>query len=186
MQSEHRLREELAAVLRDAGIGEIDDPDILDFDFEEQLGLGSIELADLVVRAGDAYGVELPSDGFGRFRRPRDLLEAIDQAVGGDAAATVRPVIDTGMELPETPKTGAAIAILSSMEPPPTSLLDALRARADTHSDYPHLKFLTADGEVSTLTFGELWDLGRHAAAGMANLGLVTGERVAILALDRA
>ena len=54
MQSEHRLREELAAVLRDAGIGEIDDPDILDFDFEEQLGLGSIELADLVVRVGDA------------------------------------------------------------------------------------------------------------------------------------
>ena len=61
MQSEHRLREELAAVLRDAGIGEIDDPDILDLDFEDQLGLGSIELAELVVRFGDAYGVELPS-----------------------------------------------------------------------------------------------------------------------------
>ena len=102
MQSEHRLREELAAVLRDAGIGEIDDPAVLDFDFEEQLGLGSIELADLIVRVSDAYGVELPSDGFGRFRRPRDLLEAIEQAVGGDAAAIDRPVIDTGMEPPET------------------------------------------------------------------------------------
>ena len=180
MQSEHRLREELAAVLRDAGIGEIDDPDILDFDFEEQLGLGSIELADLVVRVGDAYAVELPSDGFGRFRRPRDLLEAIEQAVGVDAAASNLPTI---APQPETLKTGAPIATLSSMEPAPTTLLDALRARADNHSDHPHLKFLTADGEVNTLTFGELWDRGRHAAAGMANLGLVTGERVAILAL---
>ena len=183
MQSEHRLREELAAVLRDSGIGEIDDPDILDFDFEEQLGLGSIELADLIVRVGDAYGVELPTDGFGRFRRPRDLLEAIEQEGGVAAAAIDRPAIDTGMALPETPKTGAPIAILSEMEPAPATLLDALRARADNHRDHPHLKFLTADGEVNTLTFGELWDQGRHAAAGMANLGLVTAERVAILAL---
>jgi len=180
MQSEHRLREELAAVLRDAGIGEIDDPDILDFDFEEQLGLGSIELADLVVRVGDAYAVELPSDGFGRFRRPRDLLEAIEQAVGVDAAASNLPTI---APQPETLKTGAPIATLSSMEPAPTTLLDVLRARADNHSGHPHLQFLTTDGEVTTLTFGELWDLGRHAAAGLANLGLVTGERVAILAL---
>jgi 1-acyl-sn-glycerol-3-phosphate acyltransferase len=184
MQSEHRLREELAAVLRDAGIGEIDDPDILEFDFEEQLGLGSIELADLVVRVGDAYAVELPSDAFGRFRRPRDLLEAIEQAVGIDPAAIDRPAIHTSLaRQPEASRTDAPIAILSSMEPPPTSLIDALRARADNHRDHPHLQFLTTDGEVTTLTFGELWDQGRHAAAGMANLGLVTGERVAILAL---
>ena len=130
MQSEHRLREELAAVLRDAGIGEIDDPDILEFDFEEQLGLGSIELADLVVRVGDAYAVELPSDAFGRFRRPRDLLEAIEQAVGIDPAAIDRPAIHTSLaRQPEASRTDAPIAILSSMEPPPTSLIDALRAR---------------------------------------------------------
>src|SRR5271170_3565009 len=102
MQSEQRLREELAAVLRDAGIGEIDDPDILDFDFEDQLGLGSIELAELVVRVGDAYGVELPSDSFGRFRRPRDLLEAVEQAAGVDAVAVDRPAISRQPETAQT------------------------------------------------------------------------------------
>ncbi len=180
MQSEQRLREELAAVLRDAGMGEVDDPDILDFDFEEQLGLGSIELADLLVRVGSAYAVELPTDAIGRFRRPRDLLEAIEQAVGVDAAAIDQPAIT---RLPEAPKTDASIATLSSMLPAPSTLLDVLRARAEDHSQHPHLKFLTADGQISALTYGELWDRGRHAAAGMANLGLVTGERVAILAL---
>ncbi len=180
MQSEQRLREELAGVLRDVGLEQIDDPDILDFDFEEQLGLGSIELADLLVRVGRAYAVELPSDGIGRFRRPRDLLEAIEQAPGVDAAAIGQPVI---ARVPEAPERDASITSFSAMMPGPSTLLDLLRARADKHGQHPHLKFLTSDGQVSTLTYGELWDRGRYAAAGMANLGLITGERVAILAL---
>ena len=183
MQSEQRLREELAAVLRDAGIGEVDDPNVLDFDFEEQLGLGSIELADLLVRVGSAYSVELPSDGIGRFRRPRDLLEAIEQSVGVEAAVIDQPAIQTGAARLEAPKTDTPIASLSSMLPAPSTLLDVLRARADNHRGHPHLKFLAADGQVNTLTYGELWDQGRYAAAGMANRGLEPGERVAILAL---
>lgn len=180
MQSEQRLREELAGVLRDAGLGQIDAPDILDFDFEEQLGLGSIELADLLIRVGSAYAVELPSDGVGRFRRPRDVLEAVEQALGGDAAATGRPAI---AQLPQASTRAASISNLSDTLPEASTLLDLLRFRAEKDGRHPHLKFLTADGHVSVLTFGELWDRARRAAAGMASLGLVTGERVAVLAL---
>ncbi len=179
MQSEQRLRDELAGVLRDAGLGQIDDPDVLDFDFEEQLGLGSIELADLLIRVGGAYGVDLPTDGIGRFRRPRDLLEAIEQALGVDAAAGGQPAI---ARLPKAPTRDESVSSISQMLPAASTLLDLLAARAEKDGSFPHLKFLAADGQVTELTYGELWDRGRRAAAGMVNLGLVTGERVAILA----
>lgn len=179
MRTEQRLREELAGVLRDAGLQQVDDPNILDFDFAERLGLGSIELADLLIRVGNAYAVELPSDGIGRFRRPRDMLEAIEQAPGVEAAPVGQPMI---APLPESPNTGAAISTFS-LASGAASLLDVLRARADMDGQHPHLKFLTPDGDLSTLTYGELWEQGRKAAGGMANLGLVSGERVAILAL---
>jgi 1-acyl-sn-glycerol-3-phosphate acyltransferase len=180
MQSEQTLREELAGVLRDAGLEEIDDPDILDFDFEEQLGLGSIELADLLIRVGNACAVELPSDGVGRFRRPRDLLEAVERARGVDASAGSRPAVS---RLPKAPTRDTSISSLARMQPEALTLLNLLRFRADNDGRHPHLQFLTADGQVSELTYGELWDRGRRAAAGMVNLGLVTGERVAILAV---
>ncbi|MGF2951435.1 AMP-binding protein [Mycobacterium sp. THU-M116] len=180
MQSEQRLREELAGVLRDAGLGQIDDPDILDLDFEEQLGLGSIELADLLIRVGGAYAVELPADGVGRFRRPRDVLEAVDQALGAGGAATGRPAV---ARLPQVSTRDASISNLSQTLPEASNLLDLLRFRAVKDGRHPHLKFLTADGHVSVLDFGELWDRGRRAAAGLANLGLGTGDRVAIVAL---
>lgn len=163
-------------MLRDAGLGQIDDPNILDFDFAEQLGLGSIELADLFIRVGRAYAVELPSDEIGMFRRPRDLLDAVEKALG--AAAFTRHPIERPVAAPEQ---DASIASLAAMEPAPMSLLDALRTRAEQHSQFPHLKFLTADKQVSTLTFGELWDQGRCVAAGLTNLGLTWGERVAIV-----
>lgn len=178
MLTEQRLRAELAGVLRDAGLQQVDDPNILDFDFAERLGLGSIELADLLIRVGNAYAVELPSDGIGRFRRPRDVLEAIEQApgVGADAFGQSRLV-----PLPE-PSNTAAISTFS-LASGLSTLLDVLRTRADRDGQHPHLKFLTPDGDLRTLTYGELWEQGRKAAGGMANLGLVPGERVAILAL---
>jgi len=179
MRTEQLLREELAGVLRDAGLGQINDPDILDFDFAERLGLGSIELADLLIRVGKAYAIELPSDGMGRFRRPRDLLEAIEEAPGIDVAfgqSVIAPA-------PTPPRKDASVASFSALVPEASTLLDLLRARADKHGQHPHLKFLAPDGQVSTLTYGELWDRGRRAAAGLAGLGLAAGERVAILAL---
>lgn len=181
MQSE-LLREELAGVLRDAGLEQIDDPDVLDFDFEEQLGLGSIELADLLVRVGRAYGVELPSDGIGTFRRPRDLLEAIERAPGGDAAVVGQPVIARVQEEPDRDASITSFSAVSTVSPGASTLLDLLRGRAEKDGQRPHLKFLAPDGQVRTLTFGELWARGSYAAAGMAKLGLAIGERVAILA----
>ena len=182
MQSEQRLRDELAGVLRDAGLDPVDDPDILDMDFEEQLGLGSIELADLLIRVGDAYGVELPSDGMGRFRRPRDVLEAVEQTLGGGAAGGGQPAI---ARLPQAParddSISSSIVSIDQLLPGVSTLLELLRVRADTNGPYPHLKFLTPDGQVSDLTYADLWERGRRAAAGMVNLGLVHGERVAIV-----
>lgn len=180
MRTEQLLREELAGVLRDAGLGQINDPDILDFDFAERLGLGSIELADLLIRVGKAYAIELPSDGMGRFRRPRDLLEAIEEAPGIEAAAIGQSVL---APLASSPVDDASVTSFSAMDREAATLLDLVRARADKHGQHPHLKFLAPDGQVSTLTYGELWDRGRRAAAGLASLGLGAGERVAILAL---
>lgn len=172
MRTEQCLRDELAGVLRDAGLEQIEDPGVLDFDFEDQLGLGSIELADLLVRVGSAYAVELPSDGIGKFRRPRDVLHAIEHQLGNAGMQTFAPA-------PEAPRNDSSIASLAAQQP--ATLLDALRLRAEQHRDFPHLRFLTADRQVSTLTYGELWDRARHAAAGLVRLGLTPGDRVAIV-----
>ncbi|WP_205873453.1 AMP-binding protein [Mycobacterium camsae] len=177
MRSDQCLREELAGVLRDAGLDPIDDPDILDFDFTERLGLGSIELADLLLRVSRAYAVELPSDAIGRCRRPRDLLEAIEYAPG----AFIDRVPITQAPGPANP--APAITSLAELRPAPSTLLDLLRVRAERDGSHPHLRFLRPDGQVQTLTYAELWDRAGIAAAGLAELGLVHGERVAILAL---
>lgn len=51
----------------------------LDSSFDD-LGIGSLELVELLLRVQDAFGVTLPSDLLARAETPRDLLRAVTRS----------------------------------------------------------------------------------------------------------
>lgn len=63
----------------------------------------------------------------------------------------------------------------SGLAPEPRTLIDVLRATVDAHADSPALD----DGSVS-LTYRELFDAVRGAAAGLAAVGIGPGDRVGV------
>lgn len=179
MTIEHRLRNELRGVLRDAGLRDHSaHADILDLDFENQLGLGSIERAELLLRIEKACAITLPKHAVQLFRSPRDLLLAIDDSQRIEASGNENNSAEfRGLTSPSlTP--GLPLTV-----PAQSTLLDLIRLRAESNGAHPHLHFLRPDGQLDSLTYRRLWDQGRRAAAGVATRGLRRGDRVAILAL---
>ena len=65
-------------------------PVTLDSSFDD-LGIGSLELAELLLRVQDAFGVALPAHVLGSAETPRDLLDAIHRS-HILAAEEIRPV----------------------------------------------------------------------------------------------
>ena len=143
----------------------------LDSDLERELGLDSLERAELLLRLEKAFGVRLPVRTLGSAESPRDLLRAVRSggiqapAIGAQpVAAPVEPVAD----IPHEAQT----------------LLEVLEWHAEARGQRTHLTLLTETDAGPTeqpLAYGELRDIAGRVAAGLAARGLEPGGSVAIM-----
>ena len=143
----------------------------LDTALERDLGLDSLERAELVLRLERAFGVRLAARTLADAQTPRDLVRAVlagaTQAL--PAAVTVA-----------APMAGPAAAIPDHAQ----TLVEVLEWHARTHGQRTHLTLLVetdAGPAQRTLTYSELHQDALCVATGLARGGLEPGQAVAIM-----
>lgn len=141
-------------------------------DLERDLGLGSLERIELLTRIERDFGVTLPDAAVREARTPEALVRAVLRALAAG---------DTGFEFrteAESPvAAGGAAAVPSSI----ATLVELARFRAEHDGDRVLMSLLADDLTPTPITYGELWERVRRAAAGLGSLGLAPGDRVCLV-----
>jgi 1-acyl-sn-glycerol-3-phosphate acyltransferase len=142
---------------------------------ERDLGLGSLERVELIVRAGDAFHIRPPDELFAEANTVGDVIAALELQLG-----QARPGAITDVHTRFAGRENAATAAELGLESAET-LLDVLRRRARAEPTRLHLRLREDNGEIKEITYGALFDQVTLFARGMENLGVAPGDRVAIL-----
>jgi len=139
----------------------------LDSSFDN-LGIGSLELAELLQRVQGKFGVALPAHILASAETPRDLVAAV---IGG------RPAVaeDHGMlSLP-------AVAPATLTPDAALTLNDVLTWHVGTTPDRTHIRILDDAGGPVDVTYAALHRAATAVAAGLIAHDVMPGETVAIM-----
>ena len=139
----------------------------LDESIDRDLGLGSLERVELLLRLEQRLGVRLADAVMAEAASPRDLAIAI---------------LGAGPAVPEAPLAAGARMAAGRVAPATAgSLQDVLAWHAEQDPERVHVLLREADGRERPITYGALWNQARAVAAGLRDRRLGGGERVAIM-----
>ena len=150
---------------------------------ERELGLGSLERVELMLRLGDACGVRLPDSVVAEADTVQDLIDAIlreENRAAGNGASASAPAPAVGAA-----SVGAAApAIRPDIEQQirnAETLTEVLRLRGRAEPDRVHIQIYEDDEQPRTITFGELYLRSSAVADDLRLRGLEPGQTVAIM-----
>jgi 1-acyl-sn-glycerol-3-phosphate acyltransferase len=137
----------------------------------DNLGVGSLELAELLLRVQDKFGVALPPHILASAETPRDLVAAVSR---GHPALAQDRVADRGMVVPATAPGAAA---------PDTALTlnDALNWHVGATPDRTHIRILDDTVGPVDVSYAALHREAAAVAAGLIAHDVMPGETVAIM-----
>jgi fatty-acyl-CoA synthase len=144
---------------------------------DRDLGLGSLDRVELMVRVDRALGTHLPANVMAEAETLDDVIAAIETASG--AAAKPGEAFPEEHRAEPARKPAPADAAgdpLASAE----TWQEVLRYRARTDAARTHLILLEEGGE-QRITFGELHESAAAVAAGLAHRGVTRGDAVALM-----
>jgi len=141
---------------------------------ERELGLGSLERVELLLRIEQAFGTRLDDHVLANADTVQDLISALSALNGSPAVAPLRTDITT--RAPKISTGGIAEGI-----PAAKTIQDVLRYRGRADAAKTHLIFFEDEGESPELTFGELFAGAGRVAAELAQRGIGCGDSVAIM-----
>jgi fatty-acyl-CoA synthase len=147
---------------------------------ERELGLGSLERVELMLRLGDACGVRLPDRVVAEADTVQDLIDAI---LAQDFS------IKNSAGIISTVETGASAAAAPSLARPDiqeqirsaTTLTEIIRLRGRGEPNRVHVQVYEEDDQLRTITFGDLYEHASSVAAELRRRGLESGQTVAIM-----
>jgi fatty-acyl-CoA synthase len=148
---------------------------------ERELGLGSLERVELMLRLGDACGVRLPDSVVAEADTVQDLIDAIlreENRAGGNGASVSAPAAASLTSIASSP------AIRPDVEQQirnAQTLTEILRLRGRVEPDRVHIQIYEQDEQLRTITFGELYERASAVAADLRRRGLESGQTVAIM-----
>ena len=148
---------------------------------ERDLGLGSLERVELMLRLGDACGVRLPESVMADANSLEDLVEAI---LRQEVDEVQRAGTERTSSADALPSHGAAIGPRADLERRVRSaetLTETLRLRALAEPNRVHIHIYEESAQPRTITFGELYARATAVAAEFAQRGLEPGQSVAIM-----
>ena len=134
----------------------------------DNLGIGSIELAELLLRVQDKFGVALPPHILASAETPRDLVAAVARghpAAGEDRRMVSLPATAPGALAPDTTLT----------------LNDVLNWHVSATPDRTHIRILDDAGGSVDMTYAALHRDAAAVAAGLIAHDVMPGETVAIM-----
>jgi 1-acyl-sn-glycerol-3-phosphate acyltransferase len=134
---------------------------------ERDLGIGSLERVELLLRLEQAFGVRLSDAAMMEAESPRDLARAIRLA---------RPA--TPERVPEPVEAiGPAIAAPASAD----TLVEVLRWHVERHPERTHVFLREEDGTEQPITYGALWERAAAVGTGLRERGIQPGQTVALM-----
>jgi len=141
---------------------------------ERDLGLGSLERVELLLRVEQAFAARLDERAFAEAETIEDLLTAISKATGARPASPQYEAAPA--RAPKLEDKGLAEGCLAA-----ETLQDVMRHQARANPAGAHVIFFEDDVEGQKLTFGDLFSGAERAAAAMARRGIGRGDAVAIM-----
>lgn len=152
-----------------------------DAHLDRDLGLGSLERVELLLRLGTAFDVHLPDAAVARADTLEDLVSAVAEALREGS-----PVSSGKLDLTPEPVRAAGPATRASGDlaegiPWADTLLDVLRYRARNDAAVPHLLCYDGDTQLEPITFGQLFATASDVARALAERGIAPGDRVALM-----
>jgi 1-acyl-sn-glycerol-3-phosphate acyltransferase len=157
----------VSSLVDELGGGSGGRPTGLDDRLDRDLGIGSLERVELLLRLEHRFGVRLPDAVMAEAVSPRDLVTAIQ----GAEPPTHEPLP------PARPAVGEAAL-------PPAgarSLVEVLAWHADATPDRVHVFLRDEDGGERPITYGALWRRARAIATGLRDRDVGRADNVAIM-----
>ncbi|HVT58380.1 MAG TPA: AMP-binding protein [Thermoanaerobaculia bacterium] len=146
---------------------------------DRDLGLDSLGRAELIRRLESAFGVSLPGETLGTAETMADLLRALAGA-GAPASGEAGWARGAGGKAGAEPLVGPAEAAPDQTR----TLPEVLGWHAARHPRRRHILFYPGDlddGAPEELTYGELDRRASAVAAGLAGLGIESGQAVGLM-----
>jgi fatty-acyl-CoA synthase len=152
---------------------------------ERELGLGSIERVELMLRLGDACGVRLPDRVVAEADTVQDLIDAIQReqsdansnGASPRAATLAAPGGGPGIAAPR----GTVRLELEERIRKAATLTEIFRLRGLGEPGRAHIQLYEEDERLVTITFGELYERASCVARELRSRGLESGQTVAIM-----
>lgn len=133
---------------------------------ERELGIGSLERAELFHRIEQAYGIHLPDSLMVNAKTPQDLIAVVLASK------------------PSKPFTHEKIPVLAATHTDPsaaTTLIEVLQMYAEREPQRPHIYLQDETGAERIIRYGQLHEMAHKTAQGLVKRGLKIGETVAIM-----
>lgn len=162
---EARVIEVVRALATEAGGSRAARAVSLEASLERDLGLGSLERVELLVRLEAAFGRTLDDRCLG-IDTPAGLVRALIE----DAPS------DQGPRRERAGSLGAALPLTVAR-----TIHEALWQRAEREPDRPHVFLREDDGATTTLTHGRLLGEAMAVAGGLQDRGIAKGDTVALM-----
>lgn len=168
-EDEAALLAEVSSLLCELRTSHAPAPVRLDSEMERELGLSSLELAELLVRVEDVFSVSLGTEVLQWVETPRDLLGAVQRAPRREARSH-RPA----------PRAIGPLPTETTPERAET-LVEALEWHVSAHPERCHLRILGDEGIDAELTYAAMSDRASAVAAGLLDCDVVPGDPVALM-----
>ena len=137
----------------------------LDSSFDRDLGLGSLERVELLVRTEQRLGVRVPEALAQRAETPAEWVQSLFEGEGS-AASERPPIRQPGDAFP--PLMDAA------------TFVEVLREQAQRDPDRVQIHLLD-EGQIEEITYGRLLERAQQVADGLVASGLKRNEAVAVM-----
>jgi fatty-acyl-CoA synthase len=150
---------------------------------ERELGLGSLERVELMLRLGEACGVRLPDRVVAEADSVQDLIDAILQdEPRGDVPPPSRGQASTASVSPAPDQQAPTLRpdLEESIRNAET-LTEILRLRGRGEPGRAHIHLYEENDQLRTITYGELYSRASAVAADLLRRGLEPGQTVAIM-----
>jgi len=155
---------------------------------ERELGLGSLERVELMLRLGNTCGVRLPDHVVAEADTIQDLIDAILKQSQEEASAGSSPAADTraGSAASIAPVHGDAVQPLTHPDleeeiRKAETLTEIIRLRGRGEPGRAHIFLYEERDEPRAITFGELYERATSVANQLRSRGLEPGQTVAIM-----
>jgi fatty-acyl-CoA synthase len=141
---------------------------------DRDLGLGSLERVELFVRLDRAFGSRLPERVVAEADTLDDVIASLATATGTSTESQANRQASARDAVPSSGAQAGAPAWADTWQ-------DVIRYRAAEDAGRPHLILWDDAGEAQRISFGELHDGARRAAAELARRGVGRGDAVALM-----